>query len=117
MLWRSALFQWHYRGMDESKEMRTQLRMPAKLHGQLVAAAKKSGRSMNAEIVYRLEQGFSHPEGLVGRELVSDVLGFLVEHEIIKFTEGGSGLMTNLRARIQREQPVPGDEIPPKGKR
>jgi len=38
--------------------VRSQLRIPAGLHQQLLEATAKSGRSMNAEIVQRLEQSF-----------------------------------------------------------
>lgn len=47
------------RRMAEIKEIRTQLRIPAVLHERINAAAKDSGRSMNAEIVKRLEESFA----------------------------------------------------------
>lgn len=43
----------------QTQIVKTQLRVPAELHAQLLAAAAKSGRSMNAEIVYRLELAFA----------------------------------------------------------
>lgn len=41
--------------------VRSQLRLPAGLHQQLLEAVQKSGRSMNAEIVHRLEGSFRNP--------------------------------------------------------
>ncbi|MEU7705314.1 toxin-antitoxin system HicB family antitoxin [Streptomyces nodosus] len=44
----------HYSGvMDEEK--RITLRLPADLHAWLAAQAKSARRSLNSEIVYRLE--------------------------------------------------------------
>lgn len=76
-------------------------RLPAELRDRLKAAADDKGRTLTAEIVYRLQESFSHPQGLVGRELVSDVLTHLLDSGIIEFTEGGSGLMANLKGRLQ----------------
>lgn len=47
--------------MNESadKTVRSQLRIPADLHAKIVEAADSSGRSMNAEILHRLEATFS----------------------------------------------------------
>lgn len=41
-----------------TEQLKTQLRIPADLHQQLVDAAKSSGRSMNAEMVQRLQDSF-----------------------------------------------------------
>lgn len=41
---------------------KTALRLPKGLHEAIHAAAKESGRTMNAEIVYRLQQSF---EGVI----------------------------------------------------
>ena len=49
--------------MDNEEPIKTQLRLPAALQERLVAAAKASGRSMNAEMVYRLDNSFSLLEG------------------------------------------------------
>lgn len=46
------------RRMAEIKEIRTQLRLPAGLYARIIDAAAASGRSMNAEIVARLEGSF-----------------------------------------------------------
>ncbi len=58
-----TLFQWHNFGMDNDEPIKTQLRLPAALQERLVLAAKASGRSMNAEMVYRLDNSFSLIEG------------------------------------------------------
>lgn len=95
-------------------DIQFKLRLPAEIKARLEEAAEVGGRSLSAEIVYRLEQSFSHPQGPVGRELVSEVLGDLIERGIIEFTEGGSGLMSNLRKRLQQEPLEPLEDIPPK---
>ncbi|MDG4889274.1 Arc family DNA-binding protein [Mesorhizobium sp. WSM4887] len=42
--------------MAEDHETRITLRLPQKLHAELVASAEKFSRSMNGEIVFRLEE-------------------------------------------------------------
>lgn len=44
--------------MEEAPLKRSQLRLPPELHASLVEAARESGRSMNAEIVARLDASF-----------------------------------------------------------
>lgn len=41
---------------------KTALRLPKSLHEAIHAAAKESGRTMNAEIVYRLQQSFENED-------------------------------------------------------
>ncbi|GAA0913934.1 Arc family DNA-binding protein [Streptomyces thermoalcalitolerans] len=41
----------------DRKEVRITLRLPADLHAWLVAVAKRNRRSLNSEIVHRLETG------------------------------------------------------------
>jgi hypothetical protein len=43
------------------------LRMPQHLREQLAAAAARSGRSLNAELVHRLERSLAHDSGVWGR--------------------------------------------------
>lgn len=45
----------------EEDIQKTALRLPRELHNCVHEAAKKSGRSMNAEIVSRLQESFSEP--------------------------------------------------------
>lgn len=44
--------------MSQSDPIKSQLRIPATLHQRLVDATTETGRSMNAEIVHRLERSF-----------------------------------------------------------
>ena len=44
------------------------VRMPPDLKEKIDMASKKSGRSMNAEIVYRLQQSFENPSKQSGSE-------------------------------------------------
>ena len=39
------------------------LRMPDGMRGRIAEAAKENGRSMNAEIIHRLEQSFAEEKG------------------------------------------------------
>lgn len=48
----------HYSGMDNRIEPQYKLRMPAELRDKLKKAAKESHRSMNAEMVARLQESF-----------------------------------------------------------
>lgn len=47
--------------MNQPEVIKTQLRLPAGLHQRLVDWTGATGRSMNAEIVHRLEQSFESP--------------------------------------------------------
>lgn len=47
-------------GMDD--EVRITLRLPADLHAWLVSKAKHARRSLNSEIVHRLESEHTAPE-------------------------------------------------------
>jgi hypothetical protein len=51
--------------MADQEPIKTQLRLSPELHQRMTAAAKQSGRSMNAEIVHRLE-------GSLGATLASE---------------------------------------------
>ena len=48
----------HYSCMDDRTDPQYKLRMPSELHEKLKAAAKDNHRSMNAEIVARLQSTF-----------------------------------------------------------
>lgn len=48
----------HYSGMDNRIEPQYKLRMPAELRDKLKKAAKENHRSMNAEMVARLQESF-----------------------------------------------------------
>lgn len=50
--------------MTEKQPPSYPLRMPQELRERLAEVAKKSGRSMNAEIVARLEESFSDTAGV-----------------------------------------------------
>lgn len=41
---------------------KTALRLPRELHTAILDAASESGRTMNGEIVYRLQQSFEDPQ-------------------------------------------------------
>jgi len=49
---------------DDSAYKRSQLRLPHELHAAIVAAAEGNGRSMNNEIVTRLEASFDGGSGV-----------------------------------------------------
>lgn len=50
---------------------KTALRLPRELHTAIHKAAKESGRTMNAEIVYRLEKSFP-PEAIATNPITED---------------------------------------------
>lgn len=57
--------------LNQDDYQKTALRLPRDLHSKIVEAASVSGRSMNAEIVSRLEQSYKQPPA-------SEVLDVLV---------------------------------------
>ncbi|MBB2775722.1 UNVERIFIED_ORG: hypothetical protein HNP28_001010 [Comamonas terrigena] len=64
------------------------IRLPADLKDQIEAAAKDSGRSMNAEIVARLEESLKHSGAQKGAEFAG-VLNRLLDAENLQITENG----------------------------
>jgi len=46
--------------MSEDNYKRITFRLPNDLHIKMVGESKKSGRSMNAEIIHRLEESFNN---------------------------------------------------------
>ena len=55
--------------MSQYEIQKTALRLPRWLHESIHEAADKNGRSMNAEIVARLEQSFTG-QGLLGQAMI-----------------------------------------------
>lgn len=45
--------------MSQAEYMKTALRLPRDLHSRLLTVAELSGRSLNAEILFRLEASFA----------------------------------------------------------
>ncbi|MDV7397487.1 Arc family DNA-binding protein, partial [Arthrospira platensis SPKY1] len=56
--------------MSQYEIQKTALRLPRWLHESIHEAADKNGRSMNAEIVARLEQSFNTGQGLLGQAMI-----------------------------------------------
>lgn len=79
-----ALFQWHNFCMSQSDPIKSQLRIPATLHQRLVDATAQTGRSMNAEIVHRLEGSFQAAAVTDGL-LRSQLLNFQLSAELLKY--------------------------------
>lgn len=55
---------------------KTALRLPKPLHVEIHKAAKESGRSMNAEIVKRLQSSFELPD-ITYDQLLEDISGII----------------------------------------
>jgi predicted HicB family RNase H-like nuclease len=70
---------------------KTALRLPKELHQQIIDASKKSGISMNAEIVTRLkrsfEQGSSEDEKKRFEKVVIEVLDKMEKEGAISYTK------------------------------
>lgn len=63
---------------DLTDEIRLTLRMPANLRDRIASESSKTGRSLNAEIVQRLEESFREEEGLWAEvNRLTDVVGEL----------------------------------------
>lgn len=78
-----TLFQWHNFGMSQTDLIKSQLRIPAALHQRLVEATDKTGRSMNAEILHRLEGSFQ-AAAMTDGLLRSQLLNFQLSAELLK---------------------------------
>lgn len=72
---------YHLRMSREDPQMK--IRLPADLKEQIEAASKNSGRSMNAEIVARLQHSFSLPD-LSGKTRRLTETGEIVERDIVQ---------------------------------
>lgn len=70
--------------MSQSDPIKSQLRIPATLHQRLVDATAQTGRSMNAEIVHRLEGSFQAAAVTDGL-LRSQLLNFQLSAELLKY--------------------------------
>jgi hypothetical protein len=60
--------------MTKKEPIKSQLRIPADLHARLIAASEASGRSMNAEIIQRVEETFVYDARRASR-LLAQVIG------------------------------------------
>jgi hypothetical protein len=92
--------------MSQPEMIKTQLRIPADLHQRLVEFTGISGRSMNAEIVHRLEQSLDpmrEPLGAMGlrariaaeRELAQSTVEMLTRAVVeleTRLRTGGTGV-------------------------
>ncbi|MCU1038649.1 Arc family DNA-binding protein [Stenotrophomonas maltophilia] len=70
--------------MSQSDPIKSQLRIPATLHQRLVDATAQTGRSMNAEILHRLEGSFQAAAVTDGL-LRSQLLNFQLSAELLKY--------------------------------
>ncbi|MEW6383533.1 MAG: Arc family DNA-binding protein [Pseudomonadota bacterium] len=70
--------------MSQSDPIKSQLRIPANLHQRLVDATAQTGRSMNAEILHRLEGSFQAAAVTDGL-LRSQLLNFQLSAELLKY--------------------------------
>lgn len=70
--------------MSQSDLIKSQLRIPAALHQRLVDATAQTGRSMNAEILHRLEGSFQAAAVTDGL-LRSQLLNFQLSAELLKY--------------------------------
>jgi hypothetical protein len=70
--------------MSQTDPIKSQLRIPAVLHQRLVEATADTGRSMNAEIVHRLEGSFQSA-AIADGLLKSQLLNFQLSAELLKY--------------------------------
>lgn len=73
--------------MPKQKRTALQVRLAPELHRKLVAIARKNNRSLNAEIMYRMEKSF-HKEELRAviertiKSVLQDVVGKIIKDAI-----------------------------------
>ncbi|GAA3928590.1 Arc family DNA-binding protein [Luteimonas lutimaris] len=84
--------------MTEEQTVRTQIRLPADMHAELVESAKASGRSLNAEMIHVLAAGFSSKalEAKVAAR-TEEVTRALVE------LEAGHGRLMDYQRQLERK--------------
>jgi Arc-like DNA binding domain len=64
-----------------SETVQFKLRFPERLRVRIEAEAKMSGRSMNADIVHRLEQSLAKEDSArIFREVISKDFGHVIEY-------------------------------------
>lgn len=79
---------------------RTQIRIPTGIHLALKEAAEESGRSMNAEIVARLEQSFSPGQGLIGQAMIESETKRMEE----MFSEMRQDLLDEVKQLLKKQK-------------
>lgn len=79
--------------------VRSQLRLPAELHQRLIDSSELTGRSMNAEIVHRLEGSFS---AVVDTDalLKSNLVTFQLAAELLKYNPRALTIVSGLISRL-----------------
>jgi hypothetical protein len=76
--------------MTNKEIQKTALRLPRELHSKILLTAAESGRSMNAEIVYRLQtsyEGSGPTHELIKRLMALDLNEISFEDELEKTEE------------------------------
>jgi predicted DNA-binding protein len=87
--------------MTEKQPPSYPLRMPQELRERLAEVAKKSGRSMNAEIVARLEESL---DDTIQRGMAfSGVLNRLLDAENLQITDNGVRLTLKIDVEPTKE--------------
>lgn len=87
---------------------KTALRLPRGLHEAIHKAAKESGRTMNAEIVYRLQQSFEHEDdddSLTYDDISdSDLSGEFDPSRVLKFIQATEANLRDLKLVIKESK-------------
>ncbi|ENU24157.1 hypothetical protein F993_01473 [Acinetobacter proteolyticus] len=65
------------------------VRLPQELKDQITESARLYNRSMNAEIVARLQMSFEQPEGeaTLGSRMLSNAVGEMIEQSLSRITD------------------------------
>jgi hypothetical protein len=77
--------------MKRTDENQLKLRVPKGLRGKLEQSAQKSGLTLNAEIIRRLEQSFTRDDGEKNRQLLAQqsataVIEQMFDRGLVKFS-------------------------------
>ncbi|MGZ0025549.1 Arc family DNA-binding protein [Stenotrophomonas sp. S4] len=85
--------------MTQPDPIKSQLRIPASLHQRLVEATAETGRSMNAEIVHRLEGSFA--EAMDSDALLkSNLVIFQLAAELTRYNPNALDIVSGMITRL-----------------
>ncbi|MDH0072184.1 Arc family DNA-binding protein [Stenotrophomonas maltophilia] len=93
--------------MSQSEPIKSQLRIPAGLHQRLLDATASSGRSMNAEIIHRLESSFTAAAD-TDALLKSNLVTFQLAAELTRYNPRALTIVSGLISRLFDDDAIRG---------
>lgn len=85
---------------DESAYKRSQLRLPHDLHAAIVKAAEENGRSMNNEIVSRLEASFEASAAPMAPDEMQSIVSFAMKTSLASLEKAQEKAIEGLERKV-----------------